>query len=62
MTVSGQGDEFERGGMVLTDNKKVLELFERMGKEKYGIYEIPEKVEDINDGWSCWVYDQHDIS
>lgn len=61
MTVSGQGDEFERGGMVLTENKNVIELFAKMGKEKYGIREIPEKFEDIKDGWTCWVYYQDDV-
>ena len=61
MTVSGEGDEFERGGMILTENKNVLESFEKMGK-KYGIHEVAEKFEDIKDGWSCWVYDQDDVS
>jgi exopolyphosphatase len=61
MTVSGQGDEFERGGMVLTENKNIIESFERKGKEKHGIREIPEKFEDIKDGWNYWVYDQDDV-
>ena len=61
MTVSGEGDEFERGGMVLTENKNIIESFESIGKKKYGIREIPEKFEDIKDGWNYWVYDQDDV-
>lgn len=64
MTVSGQGDEFRRGGMVLSRKEDVLKPFERKGKEKYGIHgvEIPEEIEDIKDGWKVWVYEQDDIS
>ena len=62
MTVAENGKRFERGGMMLTDCKDVMEEFEMRGGEKYGIRRIAEKLNGIKDGWMGWIYEQDDVS
>jgi exopolyphosphatase len=63
MTVAGQGAGFKRGGMVITDDKRLLEEIKKKGTEKYDFREvggIPGCFEDTQ--LICWVYNQGDLT
>lgn len=59
LTVSGEGDEFQRGGMMLTeDYSSVIQEFKRRGGETYDI----RKDEEGRGMYNCFVFRVGDLS
>ena len=64
MTVSGQGKEFHRGGLVITDDPNVMQAIKEQGEEKYGFKdaEVFGVFADTEEGLLGWVYVQNDLA
>lgn len=64
MTVSGQGKEFHRGGLVITDDSKVMQAIREQGEEQYGFKdaEMFGVFADTEEGLLGWVYVQNDLT
>lgn len=59
LTVSGEGDEFRRGGMMVTEKySSVIEEFKRRGREKYDVKKDGEGREMYN----CFMFEVGDLS
>jgi exopolyphosphatase len=63
MTVAGEGSGFKRGGMVITDDKQLLEEIKSKGSETYDFLEVGDIAGCFEDtALICWVYNQGDLS
>jgi len=60
LTVSGEGAEFRRGGMMVTDKyASVIEAFKVQGGEKYGIKRDKEGGRGM---YNCFAFEMRDLS
>jgi len=64
MTVSGEGETFRRGGMVITQHGHIIERLREEGGAKYQIKAVDAGdgfFQDAEGGWLCWEFEQGDL-